>query len=134
VIKGTTMSILRAIARLKRHRGGNVSVEFAMIAAPLFLLLFGTMEVGRMLWYQNALNYSVDEAARCASIDVNNCNTSDQVKSYAANRSGAGFSSGVFSASTQQCGNQVTATYPMSLNIPLMPISVTLSAQSCYPI
>ena len=128
------MSIQRVIARFKQHRGGSVAVDFAMIATPLFLLIFGTMEVGRMLWYQNALNYSVDEAARCASIDVNNCNTSDQVKHYAADRSGAGFSSAVFSASTQQCGNRVTATYPMSLNIPMLPISVTLTAQSCYPI
>ena len=128
------MSIQAAIDRFKRNQGGSVAVDFAMLAAPLFILVFGTMEVGRMLWYQNALNYSVDEAARCASIDVNNCNTSDQIKNYAADRSGAGFASGVFSARTQQCGNQVTASYPMSLNIPLLPISLTLTAQSCYPI
>jgi Flp pilus assembly protein TadG len=128
------MSTHRAIDRFIRNRGGSVAVDFAMIAAPLFILVFGTMEVGRMLWYQNALNYSVDEAARCASIDVNNCNTSDQIRNYAANRSGAGFPSGVFSTSTQSCGNRITATYPMSLNIPLLPISVTLTAQSCYPI
>ncbi len=128
------MSIHHAVDRWKQNQYGSVSVDFAMIAIPLFLLLFGTMEVGRMLWYQNALNYSVDEAARCASIDINNCNTSDQIKNYAADRSGAGFSSAVFSTSTQQCGNQVNATYPMSLNVPLLPISVTLTAQSCYPI
>ena len=128
------MSIQAATDRFKRNQGGSVAVDFAMLAAPLFILVFGTMEVGRMLWYQNALNYSVDEAARCASIDVNNCNTSDQVKHYAADRSGAGFSSAVFSTSTQPCGNLLTATYPLSLNIPLLPISVTLTARSCYPI
>ncbi|MGH7126521.1 MAG: TadE/TadG family type IV pilus assembly protein [Stellaceae bacterium] len=110
-----------------------MTVDFAMIAAPLILLIVGTMEVGRLLWYQNALNYSVEEAARCATVDVNNCNTTDQVKSYAAGRSAAGFASSVFSLSSPACGNQVAASYPMSLSIPLVPVSLTLTAQSCYP-
>ncbi len=121
------------VDRLKRDPAGSLTVDFALIAAPLLLLLLGTMEVGRMLWYQNALNYSVQEAARCASIDVNNCNTTDQVKNYAAARSGAGFAASVFSLSSLACGYQVSANYPISLSIPLVPLSVTLTAQSCYP-
>jgi Flp pilus assembly protein TadG len=118
---------------LRRDEVGSLTVDFAMIATPLLLLILGTMELGQMLWYQNALNYSVEEAARCASIDANNCGTSSQVKSYAAGRSGAGFATAVFSTSTPSCGNQVNASYPMSLHIPFAPISVTLTAQSCYP-
>jgi Flp pilus assembly protein TadG len=125
--------LLGAIGGLIRAKAGATSVDFAMIATPLFLLIFGTAEVGRMLWYQNALNYSVQEAARCATVDVNNCNTSDQIKSYAAARSGAGFASGTFSTSTTACGNLISASYPMSLSIPGAPISITLTAQSCYP-
>ena len=121
------------IGRLKRDAAGSVTVDFAMILGPLLILILGTMEVGRLLWYQNALNYSVEEAARCATVDVNNCNTTAQVKSYAAGRSAAGFASGVFSLSSPACGNPVSAAYPMSLSIPLVPVSVTLTAQSCYP-
>jgi Flp pilus assembly protein TadG len=109
-------------------------VEFALIATPLLLMLFGTVEVGRMLWLQNALNYSVDAAARCASIDANNCATSDQIKSYAASSAGASLTTSVFTWSKAACGNQVSASYPMSLAIPFAPISITLAAQSCYPI
>ena len=124
---------MNAIGRLRGDRTGSTAVDFALIASPLLLLLFGTMELGRMLWYQNALNYSVEEAARCASIDVNNCSTSAQIKSYAAARSGAGFATSTFTSSTSGCGHLVSASYPVSLVIPFSPISITLTAQSCYP-
>ncbi len=122
-----------SIGGLMRERDGSLSVDFALIAGPLLLLVLGTMEVGRMLWYQNALHYSVQEAARCATVDVNNCNTSYQIKNYAAARSGASFTSEVFSTSTAACGNLITASYPMSLDIPFAAMSITLTAQSCYP-
>jgi len=124
-------TLLSAIGRLVRSQRGAMSVDFAMVAAPLFLLILGTMEVGRTLWYQNALNYSVEEAARCASIDVNNCNTSDQIKTYAAARSGAGFAKATFSTSTAACGNLISASYPISIGV--ADLSITLKAQSCYP-
>jgi len=125
------MTWVGAIGRLMRSQRGAMSVDFALVAAPLLLLILGTMEVGRTLWYQNALNYSVEEAARCASIDVNNCNTSDQIKTYAAARSGAGFAKATFSASTAACGNLISASYPISIGV--ADLSITLKAQSCYP-
>src|SRR5215471_5066744 len=100
-------------------------VDFAMIATPLLLLLFGTVEVGRMLWLQNALNYSVESAARCASIDANNCASSDQIKTYAASAAAAGLTTGVFTYTSASCGNQVSASYPMSLAIPFGAVSIT---------
>ncbi|HKX09430.1 MAG TPA: TadE/TadG family type IV pilus assembly protein [Stellaceae bacterium] len=121
------------IGRLRRDRAGSLTVDFAMIIGPLLSLLLGTMEIGRLLWYQNALNYSVEEGARCATIDANNCGTTDQVKSYSAGKSGAGFAATVFSVSAPACGNKVSASYPMSLSIPFVSTSITLTAQSCYP-
>jgi Flp pilus assembly protein TadG len=125
------MTWVGAVGRLMRSQRGAMSVDFALVAAPLLLLILGTMEVGRTLWYQNALNYSVEEAARCASIDVNNCNTSDQIKTYAAARSGAGFAKTTFSATTAACGNLISASYPISIGV--ADLSITLKAQSCYP-
>ncbi len=126
--------MVSSIGRFLREQDGSLTVDFALILGPLLLLVLGTMEVGRMLWYQNALNYSVQEAARCATVDVNNCNTSSQIKSYAAARSGASFTSETFSTSTAACGNLISANYPMSLDIPFAAMSITLTAQSCYPI
>ena len=127
------MLTLNPFGRLMRNRSGGMADEFALIATPLVLLLLATMEIGRGLWIQNALNYSVEGAARCASIDVNNCGTTTQIKSYAAGLSGAGFATTVFTPSTAACGNQVSASYPMTFDIPFASVSLTLTAQSCYP-
>jgi Flp pilus assembly protein TadG len=124
---------VNALGRLIRNRSGGLTDEFAFVITPIIFFLLGTMEVGRGLWLQNALNYSVQEAARCASVDVNNCGTTAQIKSFAAGRSGAGFSSSTFTPSTPACGNLVSASYPMSIDLPFTSMSVTLTAQSCYP-
>jgi Flp pilus assembly protein TadG len=127
------MRILNSLGRLKCNRSGGLADEFALVATPLVILLLGTMELGRGLWIQNALNHSVEEAARCASVDTNNCNTQAQIKSYAAGLSGVSFATSVFTPSTAACGSQVTASYPMTLAIPFASVSITLTAQSCYP-
>jgi Flp pilus assembly protein TadG len=127
------MLMLNSVRGLMRNRSGSVADEFALVATPLVVLLLGTMELGRGLWIQNALNYSVEGAARCASIDTNNCGTQAQIQSYAAALAGASFTSSIFTPSTPSCGNQVSASYPMTLNIPFTSVSITLTATSCYP-
>lgn len=114
-------------------RGGATAVEFAITLPLLVMILFGIVEVGRALWTQNALHYSVEQAARCASIDKIDCSTSSQIQSYAAAASGEAFASSTFSATVATCGNLVTASYPTRLSIPFTNISLTLTAQSCYP-
>jgi len=119
---------LRALAR--DRRGGPV-IEFAMAAPALFLFLFGIIELGYALWIQNALDYSVATASRCASLNGTSC--SGQVASYAADQSGANIDSSVFTYTrTAICGCQVTATYSMPLNIPWTDLTVILSSDACY--
>jgi len=130
--------MLRASAALRRLSGnarGGAAVEMALIAVPLFMFLFGIIATGQAVWLQNALNASVAEAARCASVNPTLCGTTSLVQTYAANQTGAGFDSSIFAVTTPlpTCGNQVTASYPLALTIPFMALSVTLSAQACYP-
>jgi hypothetical protein len=86
------------------------------------MFLFGIIEVGFAMWLQSALDYSVAEAARCASVNSTLCGTTSQIQSYAADRSGAGFDSSIFSVSTPSCGNQglgelpAYSRYPRSLS------------------
>jgi hypothetical protein len=112
---------------------GSVAIEFALTAIVLLMFLFGIMECGRAMWLQSALNYSVAEAARCASINSTLCGTTSQIQSYAGSLSGAGFDGSIFAVSTPICGTQVSASYPLTLTIPTLALSVTLSAQACYP-
>ena len=120
--------------RFARDDAGNLSIELGLLAPVLILFIFAVAEGGHLLWTVNALHYSVEEAARCASVNKTSCGTASQIQSFAAGRSGAGFPSSAFTATVASCGNHVSASYTMALNIPFMPHSISLSAQSCYPI
>lgn len=124
----------QALRRLAHDRAGNAAVEMAFTAVPLFLFLFGIIATGQAMWLQNALNLSVAEAARCASVNPSLCGTNNDVQIFAAGQAGAGFDDAIFSWSVTTCGNQVSATYPLAMVIPFMALSVTLSAQACYPV
>src|ERR1700716_3219393 len=123
---------LTAVIRLARDQRAAAAVEFAIVVGPLILLLFGIMECGRALWLLNALHYSSEEAARCASNNQAMCGTSNQIQSFAASRSGADYKADMFTATSAACGNLVTASYPMNLMMPFGNYSVTLQAQSCF--
>jgi Flp pilus assembly protein TadG len=118
---------------LVRDQRGSVAVEMALLATPLFLFVLTTINAGRVLWLQNALDTSVTDAARCAAVNPSRCGTASQITTYAANRSGAGFNSTIFSFAQEGCGNRVSATYPLTLKLPFVSYSLSLSAQACYP-
>jgi hypothetical protein len=130
---GILQRLRRAVTSLLGDRGGNAAIELAFTAPGVLMFILGICEAGRMLWLQNALNYSVAEAARCWSNNTTTCGSATQAASYAATASGAGFSSSVFTGSTPSCGKQVSASYPMTLAMPYMNLSLTLTSQACYP-
>lgn len=129
-------ALFRAGAALRaptRDVRGSAAIEAALTCTGLLIFLFGIIEFAFAMWLQSALNYSVAEAARCASVNPTLCSTTSQIQSYAADQSGAGFDSSIFAVSTPSCGNQVAASYPLVLTIPTLTVSVTLGAQACYP-
>ncbi len=52
----------------RRHRDGAVSMEFAILAIPFFILLLGVMEIGYDLFVQAALDSAVETAARSIQV------------------------------------------------------------------
>jgi Flp pilus assembly protein TadG len=121
-------------ARLFRDCGGSTAVEFALVMPALCTLVFGVMEFGRLAWTQAALNFAVDEAARCASVTPATCGTSNQTATYAAAEIGSYVPSSAFALTTTACGAKVTATfaYPF-IATGLFSATPTLSASACYP-
>lgn len=113
--------------------GGGAAIEVALTCPLLLIFLFGIIEFGSAMWLQNALDYSVAEAARCASVNTSVCGTTTEIQNYAANQSGANFDNSIFSVSTPSCGNLVSAHYPMTVTVPGVTFSLTLDAQACYP-
>jgi Flp pilus assembly protein TadG len=105
----------------------------AFAAPALFLFVFGIAEAGHALWLQNMLSYAVAEAARCATVNQTTCGTAAQIQSYAASQSSNIFDSSVFSVTTPSCGNRISASYTMTLNIVNLSLPVSLTADACYP-
>jgi Flp pilus assembly protein TadG len=133
MMRAAIFALRRLAGPLAKDDRGGAAVEFALIAGPLFMLLFMIMEISRAYWLQGALSYSVEQAARCASIDTTTCGTATQIKNFAANRSGVGFSASVFTSTNAACGRLVTGSYPFTLSVPFLARDVTLTARACYP-
>src|SRR6266481_5819758 len=129
----TQAKLMQLVRALAKSRSGSTAVQMAFIAPALLMFILGIMEVGRVMWLQNALNYSVVEAARCVSNSPSTCGSASQTQSFAASQSGAGFDTTVFTVTTASCGNKVTASYPVVLDIPYVTWSTTLTSQACYP-
>ena len=118
-----------------KARAGTTAVEFALVAPALFLILFGAVEFGRLLWTQAALHFAVEEAARCASVTPSVCGTSAQIAAYAANTvSPLSIASTAFTSTTPSCGHQVSASLNYQFVVTgLFPSTPTLTAQACFP-
>jgi Flp pilus assembly protein TadG len=125
----------RRLRRLIQDRRGSVGVEFALVAPALCVVVLGAMEFGRMSWTQSALNFAVEEAARCASVTPSVCGTSSDIATYAASKIAPGYvPASAFTGTTASCGHQVTASfaYPF-VATGLFSMTPTLSATACFP-
>lgn len=59
--------MIKAIANRQRQRG-TTSVEFALVGTVLFMVLFGLIEFGRLLFTWNVLDEATRRAARLAVV------------------------------------------------------------------
>ncbi len=141
----------RVTGTLLRDRDGVVSIEAAIVFSAFFILLFGVMTLGELLWTQNSLTFAVSQAVRCAAIDVNTCGngttaTQAQVQTYAAALAPApGITSSIFTLNTTKLkcvetnakanGFQVIGSLTFSpVVFNLFPMfQITLTSMACYP-
>jgi Flp pilus assembly protein TadG len=72
--------------RLRLGTKGNSAAEFAMVIGPLCVLLFGTIEFGRLLWTRDVVQQVAVEGARCMGILAPGCATAGPVYSAAKAR------------------------------------------------
>ena len=119
---------------LKNNRGATM-VEFAIVALPVFVLIFGIMQVGYVLWIDNLLHVSVNAAARCGAIQSTTppCNGSNMIST--ANTvflpmSGATFNNNA--SCTADGGAGLVGSYRFVFPAYFL-FNLTLTAQSCYP-
>lgn len=61
------------LARFRTASGGASAVEFALVATPFLLMMFGVVEYGRLLWTHHALTQSAIATARCVALPQEEC-------------------------------------------------------------
>jgi Flp pilus assembly protein TadG len=123
------------LRRICPDEQGTSAIEFAITAPVFFMMLFGLIETGLLLWTQLGLQHGSERAARCATINTTTCSSVSAIQTYAAQQSFAlNPSPSIFSVTTPACGNQVNADYSYKFlttyfNLP----TLTIRAQACFP-
>lgn len=70
------------LQRFSRNRCGSTALEFAIVAGPLLLLMFGVLEFGRAEWARQTLQEVAMHGARCMGVRQTGC--SDAAAAYDA--------------------------------------------------
>ncbi len=112
---------MRLPARLSHDRRGGAAIEFAVIAPVLFTLLLGAIDVGRMFYVRQGLEYATEQAARYYML--NSSSSTSTITSYLQGLmvGGLGSSVNVAYSDTASCNSNpaitcttITATYSFS--------------------
>jgi Flp pilus assembly protein TadG len=110
----------------------STAVEFALVLPALAALVVGGLYTGLVVYSAAGLHSAVEQAARCYSVNVTQCNSASATQTYAQSQY-YGINSPTFTASTQSCGHQVAATVTVEIVAVLADLSVPLSATACFP-
>ena len=57
-------SIMKRLAEFRQAPQGVVAIEFAVVGLPFFMLLYGIMVIGFMMFCSSSLDYATQKAAR----------------------------------------------------------------------
>lgn len=61
--------ISQRIKAFFRQDEGATAIEFALVVMPFLLMLFGVIEISRMVWTMNSVEYAITETCRHAAIN-----------------------------------------------------------------
>jgi Flp pilus assembly protein TadG len=134
-------------------RSGSTTLEFALVAGILVTMLFGTTELGLLMWTRNVLQSTASLTARCVALGSSLCATPTQQVQFAVNAAQQWGLPGIITTNVAQHDVTVTAvatscngiaagsvttvliTSPFWATGILPPpfSNVTLTTSSCYP-
>lgn len=83
----------RLLQALRADNRGAAAIEFAIVGPLLFTLLLGIVEMGRMFYVRESLEYATEQAARYYM--VNPAATQDAVTTTLRNAMAGGMGSGI---------------------------------------
>jgi Flp pilus assembly protein TadG len=140
-----------AMRGLARWRRGTTSVEFAICAMAIVLIMVGFTEFGRLVWTFEVLQEAASEGARCMGLRANSCaasgayssaNTTTYIVGLATSRGVTITSAMVTLTPAAVCGgasgfSQVSISYDFTTVAPELLTSLvsglTVPASACFP-
>ena len=107
---------------LWRDRCGSTVIEFAFVAPVFIALMLGAVELGRMYYVRQSIEYATEQAARYYSLNPNAATTTvtSQLNGFLPGRISSGVSVSYTDTTTNCNGNAnikcttLTVTYPFS--------------------
>lgn len=115
-------------------RRGATAVEFALVLPPFILLVVGGFYLAGICFAKASLQYSVQAAARCASVNATQCPSTTATATYASSLYLApGFGAPTFTASSASCGHLVSGSATFAFNTGWATTNVPLTATACFP-
>jgi Flp pilus assembly protein TadG len=102
-----------SLPRLLCDRRGNAILEFAIVGPLLLTLMLGTIDVGRMFYIRQSLEYATEEAARYYAL--NPSAASSDITSFLQGRMAGGMGGGISVgyADTANCNSNSAVTCTM---------------------
>jgi len=97
-------------ARLTGDRRGGAILEFAFVAPLLMTLLVGGLDIGRMFYVRQGLEYATEEAARYYMLNPTTAESNVTALLRARMPGGMGPSVNVTYADTANCNSNSTVT------------------------
>ena len=115
---------------------GGAALELALTFPVFILIVIGIFSIGFLLWTENSIQFAADAAARCASVNSNDCGTVTAVQNAAIGWAGGVpiTAANVTVNLNTNCvgaipGNAVAIRYTVTYFV----LSTTTAAEACYP-
>lgn len=112
------------------------AVEYALIVPVFFTLVFGIIDISRLMWFQISIQRATAVAARCGAVTASTCVTDTQIASTAASSApGITLLSSNFTVLRTTCGVKVSAAVPFQFFSKFVGLPArTLKASYCHPL
>lgn len=129
---------MKSVARIMKliDSRGVASIEFALVFPVFLAMVFGIMEISRLMWWQVGLERATAVASRCGGVAATDCQTDQQIAEKAANNTpGLPFLTSQFIVTRENCGVRVSANVTFEfvtgfLGLPDQPLHATF----CHPL
>ena len=119
-----------------RDRRGVAAIEYALILPVFLTLVFGIIDISRLMWFQISIQHATAIAARCGAVTSTSCTTDAQILGTAAvSAPGIKLNASEFTVVRGTCGVKVSAAVPFKFISAFVGLPArTLKATYCHPL